>query len=289
MTERTPCIHATEVVRGVKLQLTNGYYLHFDQMARLLRFVQQHPSAGRHSQQALAAGSGLTARQVESLASVMVRLGLLQPRSYRLSPFGSLVARHDPFLDDLGTLWVFHYHLASDAGVLVWSHLTNCLLPLGRAVTTLDARDSIQPLLAGYTSYASQKKLMQEIHSFFNAYTDQAFAQLNYVRPVEGNAYALTDSPARVPPAALLATLLLYRDRFQPGASGLEVPVACTAPFSPGRLMHQTEAQVRGLLDSLHEGGGLTVEAKANLDQVRFHHGQVWVDAMQAHYEVERA
>lgn len=289
MTELTPCIHTTELAQDVKLQLTNGYYLHFDQMARLLRFVQQHPSAGRHSQQALAAGSGLTVRQVESLASVMVRLGLLQSRSYRLAPFGSLVTRHDPFLDDVGTLWVCHYHLASDAGVLVWSHLANCLLPAGRPITTLDARDSIQPYLAGYTSYAGQKKLLQEIRSFFNAYTDQAFARLDYLRPVDGNGYSLTDSPVRVPPMALLATLLLYRDRFQPGASGLEVPIVCSAHLSPGRLLHQTEAQVRGLLDTLHEGGGLTVEAKANLDQVRFHPGQVWVDAMQAYYEVDRA
>jgi len=108
-------------------------------------------------------------------------------------------------------------------------------------------------------------------HSYSAPDVRETLSQLRYLRETDEGNYALTDSPAPVPPGALLAILLIYRDRFQPGASGLEVPTICTADHSPGRLLHLGEARVRALLNALHEAGRLTIEAGANLDQVRFH------------------
>jgi len=279
------CVHNLQDARQGKLQLTNGYYLHFDQMTRLLRTIHKHPEARRFTQVELAAGTGLTGRQVENLGSAMTRMGLLRPVTYRLTGLGALVVEHDPFLDDLGSLWLCHYHLASDTAALVWNHVTNCILPAGRSVTAPEARDTFQPFLAGFTARSANKKLLEELRAFFNAYTGQSFRHLRYLRETGDGAYSLTDSPTPLPPGAFLAILLLYRDRFQPGASGLEVPAICTADHSPGRLLHLGETQVRALLDKLHEAGQLTIEAKANLDQVRFRPGQSWLTAMQSYYE----
>jgi len=279
------CVHNLQDARQGKLQLTNGYYLHFDQMTRLLRTIHQHPEARRFTQVELAAGTGLTARQVENLGSVMARMGLLRPVTYRLTGLGTLAVEHDPFLDDLGSLWLCHYHLASDTTALVWNHVTNCVLPAVRTVTAPKARDTFQPFLAGFTARSANKKLLEELRAFFNAYTSQSFRHLRYLRETGDGAYSLTDSPAPLPLGAFLAILLLYRDRFQPGASGLEVPAMCAADHSPGRLLHLGEAQVRALLNKLHEAGQLTIEAKANLDQVRFRPGQSWLAAMQSYYE----
>jgi len=282
------CVHVVDQAQKGKLQLTNGYYLHFDQMTRLLRYVQQRPETRRFSQAELAAGTGLTQRQVESLGSVMVRLGLLRPVTYRLTGLGALAVEHDAFLDDPGSLWLCHYHLASDTQAIVWNHMTNCVLPGGQPVTAPEARDSFQPFLAGFTARSANKKLLEEIRAFFNAYTEQSFRRLSYLRQTDAGAYALTDAPAPVPPGAFLAILLLYRDRCQPGASGLEAPAICAADHSPGRLLHLGEARVRALLNELHEDGKLTIEAKANLDQVRFRPGQTWLEAMRAYYETNR-
>ena len=279
------CAHPPPHAKQGKLQLTNGYYLHFDRITRLMHYVQQHPETRRFTQAELAEGTGLTRRQVESLGSVMTRMGLLRPVTYRLTRMGRLVPEHDVFFDDIGTLWLCHYHLASDTQVIVWNHMTNCVLPAGRPVTAPEARDSFHPFLTGVTARSANKKLLEELRAFFNAYTEQAFRWLHHLRRTDEGTYALTDSPAPVPPGAFLAILLIYRDRFQPGASGLEVPTLCTADHSPGRLLHLGEARVRALLNELHEAGRLTIEAKANLDQVRFRPGQTWVEAMQAHYE----
>jgi hypothetical protein len=279
------CVHTANQARQSKLQLTNGYYLHFDQMTRLMRYVQEHPETVRFTRAGLAQGTGLTARQAENLASVMARMGLLRPGTYRLTEMGALVVRHDGFFDDAGTLWLCHYHLASDLQVLVWNHMANCVLPGGQPVTAPEARDSFQPFLTGFTTRSANKKLLDELRAFFNAYTEQAFRRLQYLRQTDGSAYTLTDWPAPVPPGAFLATLLFYRDRFQPGASGLEIPTICATDCSPGRLLHLGEGRVRTLLNDLHEADRLTIEAKANLDQVRFRPGQTWLEAMQAYYE----
>ena len=285
MSSLKSCTHTAEHARQGKLQLTNGYYLHFDQMVRLLRHVQQSLETQRFKQAELAAGTGLTARQVENLGSVMARMGLLRPVTYRLTGLGALVVEHDPFLDDLGSLWLCHYHLASDTTALVWNHVANCVLPTVRTVTAPEARDTFQPFLTGFTARSANKKLLEELRAFFNAYTGQSFRHLRYLRETGDGAYSLTDSPTPLPPGAFLAILLLYRDRFQPGASGLEVPAMCAADHSPGRLLHLGEAQVRKLLNELHEANQLTIEARANLDQVRFRPGQTWLAAMQSYYE----
>ena len=279
------CVHNLQDARRGKLQLTNGYYLHFDQMTRLLRTVQQYHETMRFNLAELAAGTGLTLRQVKSLGSIMARMSLLRPVTYRLTRMGELVLEHDVFFDNVGTLWLCHYHLASDTTALVWNHVANCVLPACRAVTAPEARDTFQPFLAAFTARSANKKLLEELRAFFNAYTGQAFRHLHYLRETGDGAYALTDAPAPVPPGVFLAILLLYRDRFQPGASGLEVPAMCAAEHSPGRLLHLGEAQVRALLNELHEAGQLTIEARANLDQVRFRPGQTWLAAMQSYYE----
>lgn len=278
-------IHTSDQAQQAKLQLTNGYYVHFDQMTRLLHYVQQHPETRRFTQADLAAGTGLTKRQVDSLGSVTTRMGLLRPVTYRLTDMGTLVLKHDAFFDDIGTLWLCYYHLASDTQVIVWNHMTNCVLPSGRPVTAPEARDAFQPLLVDFTARSANKKLLEELRAFFNTYTEQSFRRLHYLRQADDGTFALTDSPALVPPGVFLTVLLLYRDRFHPGASGVQVPDICTSDHSPGRLLHLGEARVRALLNQLHEAGRLTIEAKANLDQVRFRPGQTWLDAMQAYYE----
>ena len=96
---------------------------------------------------------------------------------------------------------------------------------------------------------------------------------------------APTQLPAPVPPPILLAPALVYRDRRQPGSSGVEIPTLVYADHSPGRIMRQGELYVRRALDELHEAGRLTIESRANLDQVRFRLGMTWLDAVRAYYQ----
>jgi hypothetical protein len=288
------CIHTRiHSKQAAGLEFTRGFYVHFDQITRILSFVARNPDRSRFYRAQLAEATGLSEIQAGIQAKFATAMGLLTPVSYRLTDFGRLVNNHDLFFEDIGTLWVCHYALSAEPTRLLWNHVVNCLLPTGKSYSAPDVRETLSKLAETHSARTLQRKVLKEARSIFNAYTEQAFRRLNYLRQTDDGAYALTDSPAPVPPGAFLATLLIYRDRFQPGASGLEVPAICTADHSPGRLLHLGEARVRALLNELHEADRLTIEAKANLDQVRFRPstgsgqglGQTWVDAMQAYYE----
>jgi len=288
------CIH-TQIrsKQDAGLEFTRGFYVHFDQISRILSLVTQSPDRGRFYRAELAEATGLSEIQAGVQAKIAAAMGLLVPISYRLTDFGRLVSDYDLFFEDLGTLWVCHYALSSEPKRLLWNHVVNCLLPTGQTYSPPEVRETLSYLAETHSARTLQRKVLKEVGSIFNAYTEQAFRQLHYLRQTDDGAYALTDSPAPVPPGAFLAILLLHRDRFQPGASGVEVPTICAAEQSPGRLLHLSEARVRALLNELHEAGRLTIEAKANLDQVRFHPstgserraGQTWLQAMQSYYE----
>ena len=267
------------------LEFTRGFYVHFDQISRILNFITREKSRSRFSANSLAKATGLSSDQASTQAKIAAAMRLLVPRSYRLTAFGQLVTDRDIFFEDLGTLWMCHYALSASPRRLVWNHLTNCLLPTEGLASLKQVRATLERLASHWAANTWRNNLRQEVNSFFNAYTEQAFSQLHYLHQTDDSTYALTDSPAPVPPGAFLAILLLYRDRFQPGASGLEVPTICTADHSPGRLLHLSETRVRALLNELHEAGWLTIEAKANLDQVRFRPDQTWLEAMKAYYE----
>lgn len=288
------CIHTqSHSKKDAGLEFTRGFYVHLDQVSRILSIVVRNPNRDRFYRAELAEATGLSEIQAGIQAKIAAAMGLLVPISYRLTDFGRLVNYHDLFFEDMGTLWVCHYALSSEPKRLLWNHVVNCLMPTGYSYSAPDVRETLSFLAETHSARTLQRKVLKEVRSVFNAYTAQAFRRLHYLRQTDDGAYTLTNSPASVPPGAFLAILLLYRDRFQPGASGLEVPTICTADHSPGRLLHLSEARVRALLNELHEASRLTIEAKANLDQVRFHPstgsgrrpGQTCLQAMQAYYE----
>ena len=263
------CIHTSELAQEGKLQVTNGYYLEFGEFTRILNYLRQYPERKRFGREEISVATGLPKRHVQSLASITASMNLTTTQTYRLTELGRLIAENDTFFDDLGTLWLCHYLLASNMENIVWNHMANCVLPSGVRVTSSDARKTMLPFLLGFSKRTTGKKLLQEIRSFFNAYAKQRFRDLHYLREGSG-AYYLRYSSTPVPPLTLMCTLITYRDRFSPGASGLEIGPVCSADNSPGRLLNLREAQVRELLDQLHRTDLLTIEARADLDQVRF-------------------
>ena len=269
-----------------KLQVSKGFDLRFDQLSRLLDFGARWDTGPRIPRDVVTGGIGLSMGQAESVSSHGVGMGLIKLGTYRPTDFGWLVHAHDLFFDSLGTLWVCHYLLGSNRRYVIWNGMTNAVLPGAlEPLTVQSATTAFQDLKERFSDKSVNEHVPKEIGSFFKAYTRQSFRHLHYLRETGDATYVLTESPAPVPPGAFLAILLVYRDRFHPGASGLEVDAICTADHSPGRLLHLDELRVRALLNQLHEGGQLAIEAKADLDQIRFHPGPTWLAAMQSYYE----
>lgn len=269
-----------------RLEVTRGFYPYADKLSRALSYLAQERQPRRSVYEQLAEVTGMSAARIEALAQYGINMELLAPRSLQVTPLGHLALQHDPFFDQPGTLWLGHYLFASNPALVVWNYMCNSVLPGVAQISKIETAEQFLPFAGRWTEDSIRKKVPKEVRAFFAAYTEEMFASLNYLREVSDNLYAVNRDVILVPPPILLATILIYRDRHQPGSSGIEIPTLVYADHSPGRLMRQSELNMRRSLDQLHEAGYLTIESKANLDQVRFRSGLTWLDAVRLYYRV---
>jgi hypothetical protein len=267
------------------LELTRGFYLYADKVHRALRYLAHERREDKSLYEQIAQATGMSAVQVEAYMQYATAMQLLVSRSLRLTPLTQLILQHDPFFDQPGTLWLLHYLFASDPTRVVWNYMCNSILPAVPIISKVEAAEQFLPFSGRWSETSLRKKVRTELGAFFANYTTEFFAKLDYLRETEKNVYTVNRHVMPVPPTILLSTILVYRDRFSPGASSVEIPTLAHAGHSPGRLLRQSELNIRQTLNELHEAGWLTIEAKANLDQVRFRTGITWLDAARAYWE----
>jgi hypothetical protein len=279
-----------------QLEVTSGFHLHADKFSRVMSYLARERQSRGSVYEQLMKATGMSHTQVQALMQYGANMELLVPRSLRVTPLGRLVLRHDPFFDRPGTLWLLHYLFASNPLLVVWNYMCNGVLPAVAEISKAEAADQFLPFVGRWSESSIRKNVRKELHAFFADYVAEMFAPLNYLREVRHNVYAVSRDVAPVPPLILLVTVLIYRDRHQPGSSGVEIPTLVYAEHSPGRIMRQSEMYLRRALNELHEAGRLTIESKANLDQVRFRSGSTelttsgsaWLEAVRTYYQERR-
>src|SRR5258708_2035316 len=164
-----------------KLQLSNGYFVNFTYLARILNSVCQDQRE-RIPQTELATAVGFTERHVKHLCGIAHALGLTERITYKPTPLGRLVHKYDPFFDDVGTLWFLHYMISSDPYNLVWNRLVTSVLPAHKCITLEQASAAFDDLRQIIGRQSIHKHVLNELNSTFDAYINQHFAHLNYLR-----------------------------------------------------------------------------------------------------------
>lgn len=268
----------------MKLQLSNGYYLRFDHLSYLLHYVAGKPEIPRFAQKELSKALGLSPRMIENLTSYGVALGLLTRGSCKPTEVGVLIDKEDTFFDKSETLWLLHYTIASDRKYVVWNRLANRVFPKESRVSTEVARTYFSDLIGHFSEKSLKKHLAKEILAFFNAYTEQKFIQLKYIHKISDTTYKLNEA-VQIPDLCILASCYLYRDRYLEGATGLEIEHLAKEENSPGRVFHIAERQLRLALERLNAQRQISIESRANLDQIRFDSNKNWLDIVNVFYE----
>ena len=267
-----------------KLQLTNGFFVDFDLLARLPAYAVKRQDEGRISSEAYIEKMGISASRMKNLSGLAVAFELIRPLVLTPAELGWVIHQHDPFLDDLGTLWFLHYLVNSNEHYVVWNRLVNQVIPENDRFSTAIARPYFDDLSQSYSESSMNKHLRKEMGTVWNAYTEQALRDLNYIGAESDQVYAPGD-PEPVPPHVFCAAVLSYRDRFAPKAVTLDVPVLAKAVNSPGRVFALTERQVRDLLEDVKRLGCLYVETRADLDQVRSREEHDFLGVIRRYYE----
>ena len=231
-----------------KLQLTNGYEVNFDQMARFLAAMERDGRT-RIPIADLGNAIGVSYRQAENIGSIVRALALAQPLTYQLTAQAKVINANDRFFDDTGTLWFLHYVIASESRHIVWNRLVNEVVPGCRRFTRDEFRAAFTDLSDNHSLQSAQKHVLKEVNVVLNAYIHQNFRQLAYLVP-EGDAYASGYVEA-VPPLVLAACIARYRDHHRPGDTALPVSDLLSGPNSPGVVCQIPEDRLRAGLEAL--------------------------------------
>ncbi len=249
-----------------KLQLSNGYFVNFTYLARILNAVCQDQRE-RIPQTELAATIGFTERHVKHLCGIAHALGLTERVTYKPTPLGRLVHRYDPFFDDVGTLWFLHYVVSSNPYNLIWNRIVTVILPTRRLITRKQARAAFNDLRQTLSEYSIQKHVLQELNTVLDAYTNQYFARLDYLH-LENDTYVLGKAEP-VPPLVLGACIVCFRDCHRSNDTAVSVTDLLTTSDGPGVVLQLEEDHLRVLLEQLKVQPGFSLESRADLDQVR--------------------
>lgn len=265
-----------------KFQVCNGYLLDFEQLARVLGFLAEHPEVKKVTRDMLVEGTGLANRQIESLVSVAAAMGLVRPGNQVLTPFGALVAEHDLFLEARGTLEWCHFLGAGTPRNLIWHMIFNHVIPDRPAETVEEWMAGLREKLAGaYSERTIGKHLREEVTFVVDAYLNRTFSKLEILsRAEDGRLFQRRG--IQVTPLTLAAMLTLRGER--ENESVLQVSSVLTGLESPGRLFRLDSAYLRETCEEMHRKGWLRYESTHNLDQIRLRDDFKPIDFLRAYY-----
>ena len=255
--------------KKIKLQVTNGYYLHFSEVSRILKYAYEQIPRKIIPRPEFINALGMTLKQFENLSSICVGLGLTKPRSFTLTPFGKIVADHDIFFDNVATLWILHYVISSEPRWIVWNRLINKIFSENELISTEIAKPYFKDLAESFSEQAINKKLPKEILSVLDAYSEQKFKQLRFIRKVSTGKY-VRKSNEKIGSLPFLYCLIHYRDRAYPNSTALVIQDIISAENSPGKALFLENYEVNDLLSSLHDLALIRIETVGDLEQVRF-------------------
>jgi len=271
------------------LALNRGYPIRASHVSRILRAAQERRAEKEPiKRDDLAVELSISWARIQGTINVMRKAELLKPKNAP-TPLGNLVLAHSPHLDDVGLLWFLHFLLASNALLVLWSHLFNQALAGRDEIAIADVTAQYTALTGRWSTKTLEDKAPNELGGIIRTYSDEMFAPLELLGRHGVGAYDAPRDTGVIPPFMWLACLVVYRDRYYPGAASLETPLIVDAHFSPGRILRQREAAVRRALDELHNAGLLAVETRSGLDQVRFRRETTWLSAVQRYFEEKAA
>jgi len=255
--------------KKVKLQLTNGYYLHFDQVSRILQYALDQTPRKSIPRPEFINALGMTLKQFENLSSICVGLNLTKPRSFTLTLLGEVIAEQDIFFDNISTLWLLHYVISSEPKWIVWNRLVNKVFPENDLISTEVAKPYFEDLKGSFSEQAVDKKLPKEILSVLDAYSEQKFSILNFIEKESTGKY-VGRKIERIEPLPFLYCLIHFRDNVYPNSTALVIQDIISSENSPGKVLFLEDYEVNSLLSNLHDHSLIRIETVGDLEQIRF-------------------
>ena len=265
-----------------KFQVSNGYLLEFDQLARILHYLLEHRDAKKINRKDLQADTGLAGRQVEGLVSIGGAMGLIKPNNQVLTPVGLLIAEQDIFIENIGSLEWCHYVGAGSFRNLIWFEIFNHLLVEASPMTQKEWNERMRSDLSGKYSKRTIDKGFNEIRFVIDAYMERNFDKLELLHRSSDERLYLRRYTRFAP---LVLSAMIYDFCATKETHFFQVREMAVTPGSPAVVFGLDVSSFRQQIEGLHDHGWLRYETTHNLDQIRLKPGFSALEFLTAYFE----
>jgi hypothetical protein len=266
-----------------KFQVSNGYLLEFDQLARILHTLLEHQGLKKVSKETLEEETGFVDRQVETLVSMGAAMGIIIPNRQVLSHVGSLIAKHDIFIETKASLEWCHYIGAGSYKNLIWFEIFNALLtakiPSSQDDWTIRFREELSDK---YSKRTMNKGLYEEIRFVVDAYLERNFRKLELLHKSSDELLYLRRYTNYT---SLIHVAMIYDFCSKRDAMLLQVNELLSLPGSHAVLFGLDGHLLEKQIEDFHSRGWLRYETTHNLNQIRLKPGFSAFEFLSAHFE----
>lgn len=266
-----------------KFQVSRSHLLEFNHFSRILSFLCERRDAKRISRQLLSENSGLPEGQVASLISIGASLGLIQNDDQILTPVGLLIAAHDVFFEDHGTLEWCHYKGAGSYQNLIWFDVFNHLLVEESATTQAGWQEYFRAKLSGqYTDKTIKEQVPKEVRFIVDAYLKRNFRKLEILKQSSDERLYRRRYTKLAP---LVFAAMIYDFCATNDMQLAQVAEMAATPGSPAMVFGLDTGALRQQIEGIHDRGWLRYETTHNLDQLRLKPGFSAMEFLTAYFE----
>lgn len=209
------------------------------------------------------------------IIEIMQYMGILLRQNRKLSEFGKLLLKNDPYFENIGALWLLHYYIGSQPRIVIWNRLIQKIFCKNEFVFN-DLLNLLEDLRLLY-SKETFLRARREFGLYIKAYLNSPLSKLKIIKQLGPGQYG-KDKQSSIPDLVFLAALLLFKERFYPRDVAIEVKYICFNENSPGKLFYLNETTVRQILERLRGRGYILLESFADLDQVKFITKKSWIE-----------
>ena len=223
---------------------------------------------------------GIGNNMVKSLRYWMRALGLFESDTARgsiLSQEGRMILNHDPYLEDIFSLWVMHSYIAKNK-----DEATSWYLYFNHCDAEILSKDQIEHILSrelikyvGNDDF-SDKSLKNDIDVLLNMYSKDKglidpeeknvspFSQLGLIKKVESQ-YVKTSPDLR----NISEWVVLYElSQLMEGKDSISIEQVSNGEFSLSAIYHLGSVTINSFLDKLDALGYIRVDRTAGLDMI---------------------
>lgn len=262
-----------------KIQVLNGFKMYFDQITSV--FKNRYDSEDKIDLDKLSDITGLNRRKARLILNYLADIGMSEKRTLNKSKLGRIIYQYDEFLQKEGTLWLMHYLQATNDYLIIWNRVINKLFE-HQFVSREELLEQFDDLKEHCSEYSFKHHINKEIRILIDAYTNQNFKRLSLIEE-DDRGYVINRNQD-IPPMILLASILWYKENYYPGATAVDIKELCINHNSPGRVFVLDEFVFRNMLEKLKNQGLISIESRADLDQVRIKENQTFEGMVEAYY-----